>query len=334
MSKRLANALVCVCLMAVACGTSPGEHGDGSGDAVKVYSGRSEKLIGPLLERFEQATGTPIEVRYGSTPELVATLLEEGTATPADVFISQDAAALETLSHAGLLRELPAEQLDRVGKGARSPRGDWVGLSGRARVVVYNTERIQPDALPHGLDDLAAGRVTGSFGVAPTNASFQAHMAAFLVEHGEDALRDLLTSMARLKPRVYPKNSPIVAAVIAGEIDWGLVNHYYLERALQEDPDAPAKNFFMTEGASSRFMDMAGAARLSDRAPGATLLEFLLSETAQRYFTDETHEFSLANRNASPDVPAPSDPFDYEAISSALKTTPMMIQESGLTRFQ
>ena len=95
--------------------------------------------------------------------------------------------------------------------------------------------------------------------MAPNNASFQAHMAAYMAINGEQALEDLLSGIAGNEPQVYPKNSPIVEAVIAGEIDWGLVNHYYLLRALAENPDAPAKNFVMPATDGSNFVNLAGA---------------------------------------------------------------------------
>lgn len=320
------------------CQGGGGNAGTREGKSLTIYSGRNEKLIGPLLDRFGESSGIEVRVRYGSTPEMVATLLEEGTNTPADLFISQDAAALETLSRAGLLAELPDEIRGALPAGFRSGKGDWIGLSGRARCLVYNTERVKPEQLPQSLEDFAGAELAGPFGVAPGNASFQAQMAAYLVANGEQALAELLAGMAGNRPRTYPKNSPIVQAVIDGELDWGLVNHYYLMRALAEDPDAPAKNYLMPQGAASKFVDMAGAGILSDGAAARELMAFLVSERAQRYFADETFEFPLAE-NLPSDLHAPEElelasRFDYAAISEALEQTQTLIHESGLTRFQ
>lgn len=296
---------------------------------ITVYSGRNERLIGPILERFTETTGIETRVRYGDTAEMAATVMEEGAHTPAQVFISQDAAALGALSRAGLLKTLPDELLDRVDPRFRSAAGDWIGLSGRARVVVYNTERIEPEELPQSLSETAKPQYSGRFGIAPNNASFQAHMAAYMAINGEQALAELLGGIAGNEPRVYPKNSPIVAAVIAGEIDWGLVNHYYLMRALDENPAAPAKNFIMPATDGSNFVNIAGAAVLAADDDAVELVRFLLSETAQRYFADETFEYPLAL-----EAPATGDTADFGAVSAALEPTLNMIRDTGLSRFQ
>ena len=306
--------------------------------SITVYSGRSEKLIGPLFDRFSASTGIEIKVRYADTSQLTATLLEEAQRTPAELFVAQDAAALGALSSAGLLSHIPPDALEPIPARFRSPSGDWVGLSGRARVVVYNVERIREDELPRSLAETADPRFRGRFGVAPGNASFQAHMAAYLALNGEAALEQLLQGMAANEPRVYPKNSPIVEAVINGEIDWGLVNHYYLLRALAEDPEAPAKNYVMPEADGSAFVNISGVGLLHETPLALELLRFLVSDDAQRYFSEETLEYPLVAGIGSPDVlpggDGPSPQIDFGEVSRALERTLELIQASGLTRFQ
>jgi iron(III) transport system substrate-binding protein len=317
-----------------ACGGGGGEPAD----SLTVYSGRNERLIGPLLERYAERSGVAVRQRYGSTSELTATILEEGDRSPADLFVSQDAAALGALARAGLLRELPADLLDRVPQRFRSPDDVWIGLSGRARSVVYNPERIDAASLPQSLEEIGDPRFRGSFGVAPTNASFQAHMALYATVRGERALGELLDSIVANEPLRYPKNTPIVEAVIAGEIDWGLVNHYYLWRALSERPDAPARNFFMSAGDASGFVNMAGAGALNDRPETLDLLRFLLSDEAQRYFADETYEYPLVP-GVEPAVDLPpldtllTPDVDYASVADSLEPTLLLIDQSGLTRF-
>ncbi len=324
------TALLLTALAVVGCNEGP--------EKVTVYSGRNEKLIGPLLDRFADRSGIKIEVRYADTSQLTATLMEEGDRTPADVFIGQDAAALGALSDAGLLREIANATAERVPERFRSPRNDWVGLSGRARVVVYNTELIQPEELPQSLSDVAAPHYRGRFGVAPNNASFQAHMATYLALNGEDALRDLLAGIAGNEPRIYPKNSPIVEAVIAGEIDWGLVNHYYLMRALAENPQATAKNFVMNEPDGSGFVNVTAVGLLHETPAALRLVQFLISDEAQRYFAEQTFEYPLIE-GMLPVAKLPAENFranqiDYGEISRSLEPALELIQESGLTRFQ
>jgi len=304
-------------------------------ESVVVYSGRNEALIGPLLERFEKQSGVEVKVRYASTSELVATLLEEGEATPADLFLSQDAAALGALSAAGRLRPLGEDLLGRVDARFRAPVGDWVGLSGRARSIVFAPERISREELPASLEEIGAPDFRGRFGVAPANGSFQAHMAVYLSVHGAEALGDLLAAMVANEPGRYPKNSAIVEAVIAGEIDFGLVNHYYLWRAKTEDPSVTAENFFLSEGEASSFINLAGVAILSDRPVAGRLAEFLLTAEAQQYFAGETFEYPLVpgiepsvalqplTEIRTPDV-------DYGVVSAALPEALAAIAASGL----
>ena len=186
MRSALFLSMLLLLLTVTACG---GPETESPGELV-VYSGRNERLIGPLLDRFTEQTGIVVSRRYGGTSELTATLLEEGDATPADLFLSQDAAALGALSGAGLLQPLTEELLAVVPSNFRSSAGDWIGLSGRARVIVYNTELIDPMALPGILDEVMDERFRGKFGVAPGNASFQAHIAVYLAIHGEAKTRE------------------------------------------------------------------------------------------------------------------------------------------------
>ncbi len=321
----------------VACGGGEPETATGEAtpqaDELTVYSGRSESLIGPLLERFEGETGVTTNVRYAGTAELAATLLEEGEATPADVFISQDAAALGALATRGLFVPLPAAVLDRVREEHRSPAGDWVGLSGRARSVVYDPAAIAADGLPGTLEEVTDPSYRGRFGLAPANASLQAHLAAYGVVRGDEALAELLAGLVANEPKRYPKNSAIVEAVIAGEIEFGLVNHYYLHRALAESPEATALNAFMEPDGVSAFVNMAGAAALSDNPQATRLIEFLLADDAQGYFLAETYEFPLAvTVDAGEEGSAALDAgqIDFAKVSEALEGALAKIQESGL----
>jgi iron(III) transport system substrate-binding protein len=328
------NVIVAV-LMAVlliACGAEAPEDEMGSAARLTVYSGRNEALIGPILERFEEVSGIEVEVRYAGTAELAATLMEEGEHTPADVFISQDAAALGALSDLEMLRQLPEDLLGQVVPQHRSLAGTWVGLSGRARSVVFNTELISEEDLPQSLEEIADPRYRGRFGVAPANGSFQAHMAAYSVQRGDEALAALLAGMAANEPRRYPKNSAIVEAVIAGEVEFGLVNHYYLHRTQVEAPEAPARNFYMPEGVGSRFVNLAGAGVLSGNPGAVELIEFLLGSEAQLYYAEQTFEYPLVGFDAVGEAADGllGEQVDFGSISAVLEATLVAIQDSGL----
>jgi iron(III) transport system substrate-binding protein len=331
MMKNVITAVVMTGLL-VACNADAPEDGAQSSSSLTIYSGRNEALIGPMLERFEEISGIAVEVRYAETAELAATLMEEGEYTPADVFISQDAAALGALSDLEMLRPLPEELLGKVAPEHRSLAGTWVGLSGRARSVVFNTGMVSEEDLPQSLEEIANPRYRGRFGVAPANGSFQAHMAAYSVQHGEEALATLLDGMAANEPKRYPKNSAIVEAVVAGEVEFGLVNHYYLHRAQVEAPDVQARNFYMPEGVGSRFVNLAGIGALSDNPAAVELIEFLLGTEAQLYYAEQTFEYPLVGFDAAGEAAngLMGEQVDFGSISTVLEATLVAIQDSGL----
>ena len=266
------------------------------GETLTVYSGRSEGLIAPILEQFTAETGINVEVRYGDTAEMAATILEEGDNSPADVYIGQDAGALGALAQAGRLTTLPSDVLERVPEALRSAEDQWVGLSGRARVLVYNPSVLSEDQLPASITELAAPEWAGRVGWAPTNGSFQAHMTALRVLLGEEATRDWLTAMVANNTLPYENNRAIVQAVADGEVEVGLVNHYYLHGFLADNPDFPVRNYYFPAGDPGALINVAGAGvvNTSDN-PGLAqrLILYLLGNSAQQYFADETYEYPL-----------------------------------------
>jgi iron(III) transport system substrate-binding protein len=271
---------------------------DDEGGSLTVYSGRSEELVGPIIERFQEETGITVEVRYGDTAEMAATILEEGGNSPADVFFGQDAGALGALSEAGRLQQLDDDLLDKVDEQFRSPEGEWIGLSGRARTVVYNTDALSEDDLPDSILGFTDPEWSGRLGWAPTNGSFQAFVTALRVLEGEDGAREWLEGIKANDAQVYEKNTGIVEAVAAGEIDAGFVNHYYLYRFLAEDPDYGAANKFYTDGDPGALINIAGAGIIdtaANTAEATRFIEFLLDDEAQEHFAGETFELPLVD---------------------------------------
>ena len=182
-----------------------------------------------------------MQIKYAGTAALAATLLEEGGNSPADVFYAQDPGGLAAVSH--LMVELPGDITGMPPEWARSANGRWVGITGRARVVVYSTDKLTEDDLPDDLWGFTEPRWKGRVGWAPTNGSFQAMLTALRVGWGEERTEQWLRAMIDNDVQVYPKNTPQVAAAAAGEIDVGLVNHYYLYRFIAEEgEDFAARN--------------------------------------------------------------------------------------------
>ena len=337
--RAVAVALVAGTVLA-GCGSAPA-GGDADG-VLTIYSGRSEGLVGPLIERLEAAVGGPVEVRYGSTGEMAAQLLEEGADSPADLFFAQDAGALGAVSEAGLLAELPAETLAPALERYRATDSTWVATSARARVVAYNTERVAEAELPASLEDLLAPRWTGRIGFAPSNASWLSFVTGLRLIRGEDGAREWLTAFAAQDPQAFENNVATVDAVGAGTVDVGLVNHYYLYEKLREAGSAdalPVRNHYVP-GDPLGLVNVAGvgvtaAADDADRAREA--VAFLLSTDAQQYLVDSTAEYPVVDGVTPAEQPIPLEPLnslsppDVElADLSSLAETEAMLQEVGL----
>ncbi len=278
-------------MVAVAAAALLGACGGGDKQALTIYSGREEEIVAPLFAKFTAATGIEVQVRYGDSAELAASIAEEGENSPADVFFAQDPGSLGAVRN--LLAPLPPATLDRIDAGFRDAEGRWVGTSGRARVIVYNTDRLQEADVPDTVAALTDPAWKGRVGVAPTNASFQAFVTGMRLALGDAAARAWLTALRANGVKTYEKNAPIVEAVAAGEIDIGLVNHYYVPLVKAEQPDAPIANRFLRAGDPGALVSVAGAGVLatSGQAEDATaFVGWLLSDEGQRFYVDEAAE--------------------------------------------
>ncbi|MHA7275524.1 iron ABC transporter substrate-binding protein [Arthrobacter sp. Hz1] len=281
-----------------------------SDDAFTLYSGRDEELIQPLIDMFEESSGISVDVRYGNTAELGALLLEEGEQTPAQVFLSQDAGALGALSSAGLFTTLPEDLTASVPAGFTSTDDSWVGVTGRARVIVYDGEELAADEVPVTVDELITSEWAGRVGVAPSNASFQAFITAYRVLKGEEAADEWVAALAANDPQIFENNGAVLTAVNEGVVDTGLINHYYWFGQAAEigEENMRAQLSYPEAGDPGSIVNVTGAGILSGAAQDADALEFvefLVSADAQQYFVDETFEYPLAEGIDAPeDLPA------------------------------
>jgi iron(III) transport system substrate-binding protein len=299
---KIAAVLLVVTLLATACAPAAtptaGQPPESNQDALVevggtpadpgslvIYSGRSESLVEPIIGQFADLTGIQVDVRYGSTAELAATILEEGSNSPADVFFAQDPGGLGAVADAGMLAELPEGLLNRV--EARF----------RARVVVYNTDKLSPEDLPDELNGFGDPKWQGRIGWAPTNGSFQTMVTAMRQVWGEESTSEWLEGILANDPVVYENNTSIVAAVGAGEVDVGFVNHYYLYRFLQEEGEEfPARNYFLPGGGPGSLIMVAGVGRIAsgpNEDNALKFIDFLLSPVAQQYFASQTFEYPV-----------------------------------------
>ncbi len=300
-----------------------------------VYSGRSESLVGPALAAFTAATGIEVETKYADTAELATILLEEGDRSPADVFFAQDAGSLGAVGAAGLFSSLPEELLEQVDASFRDADGEWVGVSGRARTVAYTTS--EDVELPASILDFTDPAWSGRLGWAPANGSFQSFVTALRVVEGEAAARDWLEGILANDPVAYPSNTAAVEGVAAGEVDASFVNHYYLLRLLAEHGEEyPVAQAFFEEGDVGSLVNVAGIGRLGSTdqpASAEALIEYLLGEDAQRYFSQSTFEYPLsAGIAADSRLPALEDigapDVDLSALAD-LRGTVELLRDTG-----
>lgn len=298
-------------LLLLGCTTAPEAPASESAEPVTdgaftLYSGRSEELVQPLIDLFEEQSGVRVDVRYGDTAELGALLLEEGSRTPAQVFLSQDAGALGALAEAGLFTTLPAAVTEQVPAGFTSTDGSWVGVTGRARVIVFDSAALAADELPEQVSELADPEWSGRVAIAPSNASFQSFITAYRVIEGEAPAEEWVAAIAAHDPQIFENNGAILQAVNEGVAEVGLINHYYWYRLAAEQgaESMRAQLFFPAAGDPGSIVNVTGAGILASAAADADalqFLEFLLSPVAQQYFVDETFEYPLVAGIAAPE---------------------------------
>ena len=345
--RRTAIRIICVGVAGaalVACGGSDdGDDANGDQPSLVVYSGREKELVEPIYEAFEQESGIELDVRYGDSAALAAQIGEEGDRSPADVFYAQDAGAIGSIEDR--LAELPDEQLHAVDDQFRDPDARWIGITGRVRTLVYNTDRVEESELPESVLDVTGSAWRGRVGVAPTNASFIAFVTAMRQELGDDETRAFLEGLVENEARTYEKNGAIVEAVSRGEVDAGLVNHYYLYEARSQDDAQPIENHFFDAGDIGNLVNTSAIGVLSGtehQEAAAELVDYLLNE-GQTFIAEEAEEreYPLANLDelegseryaelpALDELGAPD--VDLSGLGDELEATVRMIQESGLT---
>lgn len=352
-ARRAVIGAAALALLLAACGgeadgpapddAAPGEPAEDASDAdaaatgpITVYSGRNEDFVGFIFEDFEAATGIEVQVRYGDTAELAATIVEEGANSPADVYFGQDAGALGALQAQGLLTSLPQDILDEVDPRFRSREGGWVGTTGRVRVLAYNTDLVDPAELPSSVTELTDPVWEGRVGWAPTNGSFQAFVTALRVGEGDEVARAWLEGMIANGAVEFPNNTGIVEAVSRGEVEIGITNHYYLYRFLAEDPAFPVANHYLP-GDIGGLVNIAGMGVLASsdaQAAAFELVRYLLSEEVQVFFGQnaDTVEFPVVAGVDSPDLPSfeEIDPPDVDLSNlEDLQGTLQLLQEVG-----
>lgn len=322
-----------------AAGIYGGECAADTGREIAVYSGRTENLIRPVLDAFACERGVDVAVRWGGSTDLALLLAEEGDRTVADVFLSRSPGPVGFLESQGLLGTIDDEVLELVEPQNRSASSTWVGFSGRKRVLVYNLDSYSPADLPQSVFDLTDERFRGQVAIPATNGSFIDWFTVFRDQYGSDVAAQWLSDMVANDARYYPNNRSIVEAAGRGEIEMGLVNHYYQyqEAAAQGDSHRAANYDLADDDIGSLLIITAATvtAASNKQDEAAQLLAYLLSEPVQRYFSEETFEYPLAAGVEPADILPPLQALeigsvDFDALGGGFAETTAIIEASGI----
>ena len=349
--------VICVsALIATACGGNGGTKldgvaatiydgtcADGNGSSVTVYSGRSENLIKPVLDAFACESGTSVQVRWASSTDLALLIDTEGDRTDAEVFISRSPGPVGFLESKGLLTSMDSNVLNLVAPEHRGANGAWVGFSGRKRVLVHNLDSAPSFELPQSVFELTEPKWRGRVAIPATNGSFLDWFTVFRDQYGDDVATQWLDDMVENGARYYPNNVSIVEAVHRGEIDAGLVNHYYNYRMAADAEaagnDHRAANYNLSDEDIGSLLIISAATMINsvdDREAAQSLIAYLLSPSVQRYFTRNTFEYPLAGgvdpNPALPPLAALSiGSVDFDALGGGFEGSEDIIQKSGIT---
>ncbi len=310
-----------------------------SGGSVTIFSGRTENLIEPVLDAFACETGIEVAVRWGSSTDLALLVAEEGDRSAADVFLSRSPGPVGFLESEGLLGTIDSQVLDLVSSDNRSASDTWVGFSGRKRVLVYNEDMLDAGELPSSVFELTDERYRGQVAIPANNGSFVDWFTVFRDQHGTDVATQWLDDMVANDAQFYANNRAIVEAAGRGQIEMGLVNHYYnYQEQIAQGDDHRAENHNFADDDIGSLLIITAAAIVdgSENADEANqLLDYLLSAPVQTYFSEETFEYPLAAGIEPAEILPPLTALeigsvDFDALGGGFQETTAIIEASGI----
>lgn len=312
----LLPAVICAALVA-GCGGS-----SASPDTITLYNGQHEQTTAALVKAFEAKTGIKVQVRSADEATLGNQIAEEGSSSPADVFYTENTPVLEALREKGLLAPVDPDTLAAVPRRDDSAQGDWVGVSARVSVLVYNTSALKPSQLPHSILELAQPRWKGKVGFAPSETDFQPLITAVTRIDGKAAAEHWLLGLAA-NSKVYPDNETVVAQVNNGESELGPINHYYWYRLRKELGAGAMRSAlsYWAPGDPGDLVDISGAAVLRSsrkQADAQRFLAFLVSAEGQQTIArSDSFEYPLRAGVAPPAGLPPLSSFHALSITPA-----------------
>ncbi len=267
----------------VACG------GGGEPDLV-VYNAQHEELIDKVAQAFEKKTGLDVELRNNDDLSLANQLVAEGEASPADVFLTENSPAMSLVQSKGLLAKLDASTLQHIPAQYRASDGTWTGFAARSTVLVYNTDEVKPADLPVSILDLAKPQWKGKVSFSPTGADFQAIVSAVLHLEGEARTKEWLAGLKR-NGEVYDGNNVVLQSVDKGDVETGIIYHYYWYRDQEESGENSdsSKLYFFGDQDPGAFVSVSGAGVLKagdHQADAQKFVDFLTGKDGQQVIAD------------------------------------------------
>ncbi|MFD1645309.1 extracellular solute-binding protein [Haloarchaeobius litoreus] len=263
---------------------------------LSLYSGRGSPLVSPLLDYIEDLYDDfTVDTRYEASTTLANEIETAGSASDADVFFSVNAGALGLLDDAGRTVTLPDDVQEMVPQQYRANDGAWIGTSGRARTIPYNTEELSESDVPDDIFAVPDTEFAGKMGWAPSYGSFQGFLTAMRVMSGAERTKQWLEAMLDAGVSRYNDEFVVSREVANGQLSAGFANHYYIQRVLATRPDAPIATAFTQSDAGAVF-NVAGACVVdsaADEELATNFVRHLLSSEAQEYFATRTFEYPL-----------------------------------------
>jgi iron(III) transport system substrate-binding protein len=274
--------------------------GSGKNDELLVYNAQHESLTKEWIDAFTKQTGIKVTYRQGGDTEFGNQLIAEGSASPADVFLTENSPAMAAVERAGLFAKLNQDTLDQVPAQYRPATGNWTGVAARSTVFVYNKSKLAPDQLPKSMLDLEQPAWRGRWGGAPAKADFQAIVSALLQLKGERATAAWLAGL-ETNAKVYNDNIATMKAVNAGEVDGGIIYHYYWfrDQANTKEGSGNTALYYFKNSDPGAFVSLSGGGVLKSskkRDQAQQFIKFITGKAGQEVLENGTSfEYPVAS---------------------------------------
>ena len=262
-------------------------------EGIVVYNAQHENLVKSWVDGFTKETGIKVTLRNGDDSELGNQLVQEGSASPADVFLTENSPSMVLVDNANLFAPLNADTLKQVPAEYRPAHGRWIGIAARSTVFVYNPKKLNEQQLPESLMDLAKPEWKGRWAASPSGADFQAIVSAMLALKGEKATLEWLKAM-KANFVAYKGNSTVMKAVNAGQIDGGVIYHYYrfVDQSKTGENSKNTQLYYFKHQDPGAFVSLSGGGVLASSKHKAQAQAFI------KYITGKEGQESLRTNNA------------------------------------